>query len=172
MNRNRKLIASLVGIVALTNTVMPVCAKPSDTLVHANVTSINEGKKEKEQGNINLLDPSVGLVSNSNNMNNNGVSYQIQPGDTLSSIAMANNTTVDELSKNLGLTNPNKIKAGDILVSPHITEEFVLSKGQDPEQNKKQYMTIGVVNRELTQSERNILSSLFNAEEYAKCIPM
>ena len=97
MNRNRKLIASLVGIVALTNTVMPVCAKPSDTLVHANVTSINEGKKEKEQGNINLLDPSVGLVSNSNNMNNNGFPYLIQPNDTLSSIAKANNTTVEKL---------------------------------------------------------------------------
>lgn len=171
MNRNRKLIASLVGIVALTNTVMPVCAKPSDTLVHANVTSINEGKKETEQGNINLLDPSVGLVSNSNNMNNNGFPYLIQPNDTLSSIAKANNTTVEKLMETTGITNPNKIKAGDILVSPYITEEFVLSKGQDPKQNKKQYMTIGVVNRELTQSERNILSSLFNAEEYAKMYP-
>lgn len=171
MNRNRKLIASLVGIVALTNTVMPVCAKPSDTLVHANVTSINEGKKEKEQGNINLLDPSVGLVSNSNNMNNNGVFYQIQPNDTLSSIAKRNNTTVEKLMETTGLTNPNKIKAGDILVSPHITEEFVLSKGQDPEQNKKQYMTIGVVKRKLSASEKEILRSLFNAEEYAKMYP-
>lgn len=171
MNRNRKLIASLVGIVALTNTVMPVCAEPSDTLVHANVTSIKEGKKEKEQGNINLLDPSVGLVSNSNNMNNNGVFYQIQPNDTLSSIAKKNNTTVEKLMETTGITNPNKIKAGDILVSPYITEEFVLSKGQDMKQNKKQYMTIGVVNRELTQSDRSILRSLFNAEEYAKMYP-
>ena len=171
MNRNRKLIASLVGIVALTNTVMPVCAEPSDTLVHANVTSINEGKKEKEQGNINLLDPSVGLVSNSNNMNNNGFPYLIQPNDTLSSIAKANNTTVEKLMETTGITDPNKIKVGDILVSPYITEEFVLSKGQDPKQNKKQYMTIGVVNRELTQSERNILRSLFNAKEYAKMYP-
>ena len=162
MNRDRKLIASLVGIVALTNTVMPVCAKPSDTLVHANVTSINEGKKEKEQGNINLLDPSVGLVSNSNNMNNNGVFYQIQPNDTLSSIAKRNNTTVEMLMETTGLTNPNKIKAGDILVSPYITEEFVLSKGQDPKQNEKQYKGIGVIKRTLTESERNILSSLFH----------
>lgn len=171
MNRNRKLIASLVGIVALTNTVMPVCAKPSDTLVHANVTSINEGKKEKEQGNINLLDPSVGLVSNSNNMNNNGVFYQIQPNDTLSSIAKKNNTTVEKLMETTGLTNPNKIKAGDILVSPYITEEFVLSKGQDPKQNEKQYKGIGVIKRTLTESDRNILRSLFNAEEYAKMYP-
>lgn len=172
MNRNRKLIASLVGIVALTNTVMPVCAKPSDTLVHANVTSINEGKKEKEQGNINLLDPSVGLVSNSNNMNNNGFPYLIQPNDTLSSIAKANNTTVEKLMETTGLTNPNKIKAGDILVSPYITEEFVLSKGQDPKQNEKKRAKVGeVVKRELTQSDRNILRSLFNAKEYAKMYP-
>lgn len=172
MNRNRKLIASLVGIVALTNTVMPVCAKPSDTLVHANVTSINEGKKEKEQGNINLLDPSVGLVSNSNNMNNNGLPYLIQPNDTLSSIAKANNTTVEKLMETTGLTNPNKIKAGDILVSPYITEEFVLSKGQDPEQNEKKRAKVGeVVKHELTQSDRNILRSLFNAKEYAKMYP-
>lgn len=172
MNRNRKLIASLVGIVALTNTVMPVCAEPSDTLVHANVTSINEGKKEKEQGNINLLDPSVGLVSNSNNMNNNGFPYLIQPNDTLSSIAKANNTTVAKLMETTGLTNPNKIKAGDILVSPHITEEFVLSKGQDPKQNEKKRMKVGeVIRHKITVSDRNILRSLFNAKEYAKMYP-
>ena len=171
MNRNRKLIASLVGIVALTNTVMPVCAEPSDTLVHANVTSINEGKKEKEQGNINLLNPSVGLVSNSNNMNNNGVFYQIQPNDTLSSIAKRNNTTVEKLMATAGITNPNKIKAGDILVSPYITEEFVVSKGQDPKQNEKHYKEIGVIKWPLSDSEQNILRSLFNAEEYAKMYP-
>lgn len=174
MNRNRKLIASLVGIVALTNTVMPVCAAPKQpTLEYGEDFEfhLNDTENVKEQGNINLLDPSVGLVSNSNNMNNNGVFYQIQPNDTLSSIAKRNNTTVEKLMATAGITNPNKIKAGDILVSPHITEEFVLSKGQDPKQNKKQYMTIGVVNRELTQSERNILSSLFNAEEYAKMYP-
>ena len=174
MNRNRKLIASLVGIVALTNTVMPVCAAPKQpTLEYGEDFEfhLNDTENVKEQGNINLLNPSVGLVSNSNNMNNNGVFYQIQPNDTLSSIAKRNNTTVEKLMATAGITNPNKIKAGDILVSPHITEEFVLSKGQDPKQNKKQYMTIGVVNRELTQSERNILSSLFNAEEYAKMYP-
>ena len=191
MNRNRKLIASLVGIVALTNTVMPVCAKPSDTLVHANVTSINEGKKEKEPGNINLLDASVGLVSNSNNtntdapsvspvglasdinnMNNNGFPYLIQPNDTLSSIAKANNTTVSKLMETTGITDPNKIKAGDILVSPYITEEFVLSKGQDPEQNEKKMAKVGeVVKHELTQSDINILRSLFDAKEYAKMYP-
>lgn len=174
MNRNRKLIASLVGIVALTNTVMPVCAAPKQpTLEYGEDFEfhLNDTENVKEQGNINLLNPSVGLVSNSNNMNNNGFPYLIQPGDTLSSIAEKNNTTVEKLMATAGITNPNKIKAGDILVSPHITKEFVLSKGQDPEQNKKQYMTIGIVNRELTQSERNILSSLFNAEEYAKMYP-
>ena len=174
MNRNRKLIASLVGIVALTNTVMPVCAEPKQpTLEYGEDFKfhLNDTENVNEQGNINLLDPSVGLVSNSNNMNNNGVFYQIQPNDTLSSIAKKNNTTVEKLMETTGITNPNKIKAGDILVSPYITEEFVLSKGQDPKQNKKQYMTIGVVNRELTQSERNILRSLFNAKEYAKMYP-
>ena len=173
MNRNRKLIASLVGIVALTNTVMPVCAETKQsTLKDANVTSINEGKKEKEQGNINLLDPSVGLVSNSNNMNNNGVPYQIQSNDTLSSIAMKNNTTVEKLMATAGITDPNKIKVGDILVSPYITEEFVVSKGQDPEQNEKKRAKVGeVVKHELTQSDRNILRSLFNAKEYAKMYP-
>lgn len=174
MNRNRKLIASLVGIVALTNTVMPVCAEPKQPPLEYGEDfefHLNDTENVKEQGNINLLNPSVGLVSNSNNMNNNGVFYQIQPNDTLSSIAKKNNTTVEKLMEATGITNPNKIKAGDILVSPYITEEFVVSKGQDPEQNEKQYMTIGVVNRELTQSERNILRSLFNAKEYAKMYP-
>lgn len=195
MNRNRKLIASLVGIVALTNTVMPVCAEPKQpTLEYGEDFEfhLNDTENVKEQGNINLLNPSVGLVSNSNNMNdnvlvpelsgpnldsnsnnvtNNGVPYMIQPNDTLSSIAKKNNTTVEKLMETTGLTNPNKIKAGDILVSPYITEEFVLSKGQDPEQNEKQYMKIGVIKRNLTESERNILRSLFNAEEYAKMYP-
>lgn len=174
MNRNRKLIASLVGIVALTNTVMPVCAAPKQpTLEYGEDFEfhLNDTENVNEQGNINLLNPSVGLVSNSNNMNNNGVFYQIQPNDTLSSIAMKNNTTVEKLMETTGLTNPNKIKAGDILVSPHITEEFVLSKGQDPKQNEKRYKGIGVIKRTLTESDRNILRSLFNAEEYAKMYP-
>lgn len=136
MNRNRKLIASLVGIVALTNTVMPVCAETKQSTLK------------------------------------DAVAYQIQPGDTLSSIAMANSTTVAELVKDLGITDPNKIKVGDILVSPYITEEFVVSKGQDPEQNEKQRAKVGeVVKHELTQSDRNILRSLFNAKEYAKMYP-
>lgn len=174
MNRNRKLIASLVGIVALTNTVMPVCAAPKQpTLEYGEDFEfhLNDTENVNEQGNINLLNPSVGLVSNSNNVTNNGFPYLIQHGDTLSFIAEANNTTVDELIRNLGITDPNKIKAGDILVSPHITKEFVLSKGQDPEQNKKRYKGIGVIKRTLTESERNILRSLFNAEEYAKMYP-
>lgn len=175
MNRNRKLMASLVGIVALTNTVMPVCAAPKQpTLEYGEDFEfhLNDTENVKEQGNINLLDPSVGLVSNSNNMNNNGVFYQIQPNDTLSSIAKKNNTTVEKLMETTGLTNPNKIKAGDILVSPYITEEFVLSKGQDSEQNEKKRAKVGeVVKHELTQSDRNILRSLFNAKEYAKMYP-
>ena len=174
MNRNRKLIASLVGIVALTNTVMPVCAAPKQpTLEYGEDFEfhLNDTENVNEQGNINLLDPSVGLVSNSNNMNNNGFPYLIQPGDTLSSIAEKNNTTVEKLMATAGITNPNKIKAGDILVSPYITEEFVLSKGQDPKQNEKHYKEIGVIKRKLTESEINILSSLFNAEEYAKMYP-
>ena len=175
MNRNRKLIASLVGIVALTNTVMPVCAEPKQpTLEYGEDFEyhLNDTENVNEQGNINLLNPSVGLVSNSNNMNNNGVPYQIQPNDTLSSIAKANNTTVEKLMATAGITNPNKIKAGDILVSPYITEEFVLSKGQNPEQNEKKRAKVEeVVKREITQSDRNILRSLFNAKEYAKMYP-
>ena len=175
MNRNRKLIASLVGIVALTNTVMPVCAAPKQpTLEYGEDFEfhLNDTENVNEQGNINLLDPSVGLVSNSNNMNNNGFPYLIQPNDTLSSIAKANNTTVEKLMATAGITNPNKIKAGDILVSPHITKEFVLSKGQDPKQNeKKRAKIVEVSKREITESDRNILRSLFNAEEYAKMYP-
>lgn len=175
MNKNRKLIASLVGIVALTNTVMPVCAAPKQpTLEYGEDFEfhLNDTENVNEQGNINLLNPSVGLVSNSNNMNNNGLPYLIQPNDTLSSIAKANNTTVEKLMETTGLTNPNKIKAGDILVSPYITEEFVLSKGQDPKQNEKKRAKVGeVVKHELTQSDRNILRSLFNAKEYAKMYP-
>ena len=135
MNRNRKLIASLVGIVALTNTVMPVCAETKQSTLK------------------------------------DAVAYQIQSGDTLSSIAKRNNTTVEMLMETTGLTDPNKIKVGDILVSPYITEEFVLSKGQDPKQNEKRYKGIGVIKRTLTESERNILRSLFNAKEYVKMYP-
>lgn len=182
MNRNRKLIASLVGIVALTNTVMPVCAAPKQPILEYGEDfefHLNDTENVNEQGNINLLNPSVGLVSNSNNMNNNGVPYQIQPNDTLSSIAMKNNTTVEKLMETTGITNPNKIKAGDILVSPHITEEFVLSKGQDSEQMKKNYIaselkkqTISQIHkRTITDSEKMILRSLFNAKEYAKMYP-
>lgn len=175
MNRNRKLIASLVGIVTLTNTVMPVCAAPKQSTLEYGEDfefHLNDTENVKEQGNINLLDPSVGLVSNSNNMNNNGFPYLIQPNDTLSSIAKANNTTVEKLMETTGITNPNKIKAGDILVSPHITEEFVLSKGQDPKKNEKKRAKIGeVVRHKITESDRNILRSLFNAKEYAKMYP-
>ena len=71
-----------------------------------------------------------------------------------------------------GITNPNKIKAGDILVSPHITEEFVLSKGQDPKQNEKKKVKIGVaIKHGLTESDKYILRSFFNAKEYAKMYP-
>lgn len=175
MNRNRKLIASLVGIVALTNTVMPVCAEPKQpTLEYGEDFEfhLNDTENVNEQGNINLLNPSVGLVSNSNNMNNNGFPYLIQPGDTLSSIAEKNNTTVEKLMATAGITDPNKIKVGDILVSPHITEEFVLSKGQDPKQNEKKRMKVGdVVRHKITVSDRSILRSLFNAKEYAKMYP-
>ena len=175
MNRNKKLVAMLVGTLALTNTVMPVCAAPKQpTLEYGEDFEyhLNDTENVKKQGNINLLNPSVGLVSNSNNMNNNGFPYLIQPNDTLSSIAKANNTTVEKLMETTGLTNPNKIKAGDILVSPYITEEFVLSKGQDPKQNeKKRAKIVEVSKREITESDRNILRSLFNAEEYAKMYP-
>lgn len=175
MNRNKKLVAMLVGTLVLTNTVMPVCAEPKQpTLEYGEDFEyhLNDTENVKKQGNINLLNPSVGLVSNSNNMNINGVFYQIQPNDTLSSIAKKNNTTVEMLMENTGLTNPNKIKAGDILVSPYITEEFVLSKGQDPKQNeKKRAKVVEVAKREITESDRNILRSLFNAEEYAKMYP-
>ena len=175
MNKNKKLVAMLVGTLALTNTVMPVCAEPKQpTLEYGEDFEyhLNDTENVKKQGNINLLNPSVGLVSNSNNMNNNGFPYLIQPNDTLSSIAKANNTTVEKLMATAGITNPNKIKAGDILVSPHITEEFVLSKGQDPKQNeKKRAKIVEVSKREITESDRNILRSLFNAEEYAKMYP-
>ena len=45
--------------------------------------------------------------------------YQIQPGDTLSEIAAANNTTVaDILAANPGITDPNMIQAGSSLTMP------------------------------------------------------
>ena len=138
MNRNRKILTMLVGTLALTNTVMPVCAEP------ALISSEDLGRTV----------------------------YEIGPGDTLSSIAKKNNTTVEKLMETTGITDPNKIKVGDILVSPYITEEFVLSKGQDPKQNEKKRMKIGeVVRHKITVSDRSILRSLFNAKEYAKMYP-
>lgn len=49
-------------------------------------------------------------------------SYDIKPGDTLSAIAAANNTTVDALMKaNPSITDPNKIYAGSSLKLPGST---------------------------------------------------
>lgn len=174
MNRNKKLVAMLIGTLALTNTVMPVCAEPAELnmeLAEDFGIRQNDTENVKKPGNLNLLDASVGLTSDINNMNNNKVAYQIQPGDTLSSIAKANKTTVAELIKDIGIKDPNKIKAGDIIISPHIKEDFVLSKGQDPKQTEKQYHKLGGIKWPISDSEREILRSLFNAEEYAKMYP-
>lgn len=182
MNRNKKLVAMLIGTLALTNTVLPVCAEPAELnmeLAEDFGIRQNDTENVKKPGNLNLLDASVSLTSDIYDMNNNKVAYQIQPGDTLSSIAKANKTTVAELIKDIGIKDPNKIKAGDIIISPHIKEDFVLSKGQDSEQMKKDYIASElkkqaisqVHKRTITDSEREILRSLFNAEEYAKMYP-
>ena len=49
--------------------------------------------------------------------------YTVQKGDTLSAIAVLNNTTVNEIVKlNKEITDPNKIKVGQIITLPDKNE--------------------------------------------------
>ena len=60
--------------------------------------------------------------------------YIIQKGDTLSGIAAANNTTVDELARINNIADPNKIYAGN---------ELILREGDSTGGDKVQYSSTG-----------------------------
>ena len=45
-------------------------------------------------------------------------SYTVRPGDTLSHIALRTQSSVAELARLNGLTNPNRIRVGQVLVTP------------------------------------------------------
>jgi len=47
-----------------------------------------------------------------------GSAYTVKPGDTLSSIAAANNTSIDAITKLNNLTDPNSLQVGQKLVLP------------------------------------------------------
>lgn len=49
-----------------------------------------------------------------------GVRYVVQPGDTLSSISLRFNVSVDEIVAASGITDPNSLDVGDILIIPGI----------------------------------------------------
>lgn len=57
----------------------------------------------------------------------------VKPGDTLNSIASANNTTIAQLQKNNGIQNPNKIQIGQKLKvnSSKLENNYVIVKGGD-----------------------------------------
>jgi LysM repeat protein len=49
-----------------------------------------------------------------------GVRYIVQPGDTLSSISLRFNVSVDEIVSASGITDPNNLNVGDELIIPGI----------------------------------------------------
>ncbi|MCW5874330.1 MAG: peptidoglycan DD-metalloendopeptidase family protein [Anaerolineales bacterium] len=49
-----------------------------------------------------------------------GLRYPVQPGDTLSSIALRFNVSIDEIVRASSLTNPNNLNVGDILIIPGV----------------------------------------------------
>ena len=87
---------------------------------------INYGKKAKESTESpedkvdNLINDKSTTVNNENKIENgtesSSTSYEIQSGDSLSKIAKANNTTVEDLmKKNPQITNKNVIRSGESL---------------------------------------------------------
>ena len=64
------------------------------------------------------------------------ITYTIQRGDTLTSIAKAHNTTVEKLAEINGITNPNKIKAGAILYVKTTEETDLKNKNPQELQNE------------------------------------
>lgn len=52
------------------------------------------------------------------------MTYTVQKGDTLTTIAKANNTTVAELVKLNGIKNPNLIRVGQVLTLPEKKVDF------------------------------------------------
>lgn len=51
-------------------------------------------------------------------MANGSGTYQVQPGDTLSALARSAGTTVSEIARANGISDPDKIQAGQTLVMP------------------------------------------------------
>lgn len=49
-----------------------------------------------------------------------GVRYVVQPGDTLSSISLRFDVGVDDIVRASGITNPNNLNVGDVLIIPGI----------------------------------------------------
>lgn len=56
------------------------------------------------------------------------VSYQVSPGDTLSSIAQAHGVSVGELAKLNQLTNPNLVKANQFIKVPQLTAQPIAAQ--------------------------------------------
>ncbi|WP_245860291.1 LysM peptidoglycan-binding domain-containing protein [Candidatus Chloroploca asiatica] len=56
--------------------------------------------------------------------------YTIQPGDTLSDLALRFNTTIDELSVANGITDPNALQPGQTLIIPSLLRTPVTEGGR------------------------------------------
>lgn len=93
-------------------------------------------------------------------MNN---TYQIKSGDTLSGIALRNNTTIGELLKlNTGITDPNKIFAGATLNLPTVKTNMQTTTAQRTQDNK----TIADYNNILTtQGVNTVINPNLNQQQ-------
>ena len=105
-------------------------------VVTIDTTMTNEGKKLLEKLNINQNNENQNnentdanedlknLIINKNNlepafMTEGGfTSHDIESGDTLSEIAITYETTIEAIMKANGITNPNQIDVGDVLLIP------------------------------------------------------
>ncbi|HRN51237.1 MAG TPA: peptidoglycan DD-metalloendopeptidase family protein [Anaerolineales bacterium] len=62
----------------------------------------------------------VGVAYAQQQEEEDGLRYPVQSGDTLSSIALRFNTSVDEIVRASNLANPNNLNVGDILIIPGV----------------------------------------------------
>ena len=72
------------------------------------------GKVDATVTTVQIVSQVVSDVQNATSNNSN--SYEIKNGDTLSSIAKANNTSVDALVKLNQISDPNKIQSGQTII--------------------------------------------------------
>lgn len=73
---------------------------------------IHVGQEIKVNNSSNQRSSESASSKNTNSSRDSGGSYKVKSGDTLSSIARANNTTVDKIVSDNNISNPDKIHIG------------------------------------------------------------